>query len=143
MRIRTGRARGLGSLRVLLLAFSVHVFVISGDAQAQSNSFANGSFVAVHPGVAPVAVAPPLGHLDGRNSAGWNTGYSAVTSSYERPSRLGGIYGVGDTVPWREGRSGAVACRVRRAYWRFNHRTAGFIRIPMGGLAAARGRVGL
>jgi hypothetical protein len=98
MRIRTGRARGLGSLRVLLLAFSVHVFVISGDAQAQSNSFANGSFVAVHPGVAPVVVAPPLGHLDGRNSAGWNTGYSAVTSSYERPSRLGGIYGVGDTV---------------------------------------------
>jgi hypothetical protein len=76
----------------------VCVLVLPQDAFTQHPSFGSGSFVAIHPGVAPIVVAPPVGQVDGRNSAGWNTGYSAVTSSYERPSRLGSIYGVGDTV---------------------------------------------
>lgn len=73
--------------------------VTLGDiSQAQSGSVFSGSFVAVHPGVALVVVAAPRGAVDAHNSARWNTGYSAVTSSYERPSRLGGILGVGNTV---------------------------------------------
>jgi hypothetical protein len=86
-----GLARGWCVLLVWLVG-------APGAAFGQHTSFGSSSFVAIHPGVAPVVVAPPVAHVDGRNSAGWSTGYSAVTSSYERPSRLGGVFGVGDTV---------------------------------------------
>jgi hypothetical protein len=86
--------------RLIKVAYVVFVcvFGVPPYAFTQQPSFQSGPFVAVHPGVAPVVVAPPVARVDGRNSAGWNTGYSAVTSSYERPSRLGSIYGVGETV---------------------------------------------
>lgn len=98
MRIGVRYAKEVKALRGFLCVLCVVSSVGIGNACAQTNPFVSSSFVAVHPGVAPVVVAPPIGHVDGRNSAGWNTGYSAVTSSYERPSRLGSIYGVGDTV---------------------------------------------
>lgn len=79
-------------------AVCVALVTCAQGSHAQSGSAFSGTFVAVHPGVAPVVVAPPRGGIGTSNSAGWNTGYSAVTSSYERPSRLGGVFGVGDTV---------------------------------------------
>jgi hypothetical protein len=82
----------------MVWAVCVALVMLIDVSYAQSGSVFSGSVVAVHPGVAPVVVAPPRGVVDVPNSAGWNTGYSAVTSSYERPSRLGGILGVGDTV---------------------------------------------
>jgi len=48
--------------------------------------------------VAPPVAAPfPLG-VGERNSAGWNTGYSAVTSTSERPNPLGHALGGSRTV---------------------------------------------
>lgn len=93
---RYGKNPSLLGVRVLLMC--VCSCPSSRDVAAQSNPFGSPSVVAVHPGVAPVVVAPPLGGVGGRNSAGWNTGYSAVTSSYERPSRLGEGFGVNGFV---------------------------------------------
>jgi hypothetical protein len=98
MRIGVRCAKDVRALCGFVCVLCVVSSVGIGNARAQTNPIVSSSFVAVHPGVAPVVVAPPIGHVDGRNSAGWNTGYSAVTSSYERPRRLGSIYGVGDTV---------------------------------------------
>jgi hypothetical protein len=94
--IRCGRNRGL--LRSTVLFMCACACLSSGDAAAQSNSFGSASVVAVHPGVAAVVVAPPVGVMGARNLAGWNTGYSAVTSAYERPSRLGDGFGVNGVV---------------------------------------------
>ena len=48
--------------------------------------------------VAPPVIVPPLARYGVANSAGWNTGYSAVTSTYERPNPLGYALGGSRTV---------------------------------------------
>lgn len=52
----------------------------------------------VQQGASQVAILPPVGGVGGRNTAGWNTGYSVVTSTHERANPLGGVWGGSDTV---------------------------------------------
>ena len=54
----------------------------------------------VHQGGTHIAVVPQVGGGDfnGRNSAGWGTGYSVVTSTVERRNPFGGAWGTSDTV---------------------------------------------
>lgn len=52
----------------------------------------------VQQGASQVAILPPVGGVGERNTAGWNTGYSVVTSSRERANPLGGVWGGSDTV---------------------------------------------
>lgn len=58
---------------------------------------ANGVTV-VHQGASQIAIVPPPGGLGERNSAGWGTGYSVVTSTQERPNPLGYALGGSKTV---------------------------------------------
>jgi hypothetical protein len=46
----------------------------------------------------PVIVAPPPARFDTTNTAGFTTGYSVITSTYERPDPLGHALGGGETV---------------------------------------------
>lgn len=54
----------------------------------------------VHQGGAHIAVVPQVGggDFEGRNSAGWDTGYSVVTSTAERRNPFAGAWGTDDTV---------------------------------------------
>jgi hypothetical protein len=65
-------------------------------AFAQGYPVAGGTFV--QHGASQVAILPPVGGVDGRNSAGWGTGYSVVTSTQERSNPLGAAWGGSDTV---------------------------------------------
>ena len=58
---------------------------------------ANGVTV-VHQGASQIAVVPPPGGLGERNSAGWGTGYSVVTSTQERPNPFGRALGGSDSI---------------------------------------------
>ncbi len=64
------------------------------QAHAQTTIINSGS-----PGVVTVVpVRPGLHELGRRNSLGWDTGYSAITTTSERPSLLGRSWGGSDTI---------------------------------------------
>lgn len=52
----------------------------------------------VQQGPGQVAILPPVGGVGDRNSAGWSTGYSVVTSTQERSNPLGRMLGGSDSV---------------------------------------------
>lgn len=52
----------------------------------------------VQQGTNQVAILPPVGGVGERNTAGWSTGYSVVTSTHERANPLGQLLGGSDTV---------------------------------------------
>jgi len=62
-------------------------------AQNSRTGTASVGVVTVVP-VAPHVLAPQ----EGRNSLGWNTGYSAITTTSERPNIFGRAWGGSDTV---------------------------------------------
>jgi len=68
-----------------------------------AQSYPSQGVAVVHPGVGQIAIVPPGGGAGvfgrgERNSAGWNTGYSVVTSTQERHNPLASIFGGSDTV---------------------------------------------
>ena len=65
-------------------------------ALAQGYPLAGGTVI--HQGGNQLAVVPQIGALPERNSAGWTTGYSVVTSTEERRNPLGSLMGGSDTV---------------------------------------------
>jgi len=66
----------------------------STSLHAQSTVIASGS-----PGVVTVIpLGPGIGAPAERNSFGWNTGYSAITTTSERPNPLGAALGGSDTI---------------------------------------------
>ena len=48
--------------------------------------------------VAPQVIAPPPVRFDTTNTAGYGTGYSVITSTYERPNPLGHALGGSETI---------------------------------------------
>lgn len=48
--------------------------------------------------VTVVPIGPGIGAPGQRNSLGWNTGYSAITTTSERPNLLGRGFGGSDTI---------------------------------------------
>jgi hypothetical protein len=66
----------------------------SQNIEAQTTIISSGS-----PGVVTVVpVRPGIDALGTRNSLGWNTGYTAITTTAERPSILGRTWGGSDTI---------------------------------------------
>lgn len=63
---------------------------------AQGYPLAGGTIV--HQGANQVAIVPQVSGIPERNSAGWTTGYSVVTSTEERRNPLGSLMGGSDTV---------------------------------------------
>lgn len=68
-----------------------------------AQSYPSQGVAVVHPGVGQIAIVPPgggAGVFGGaeRNSAGWNTGYSVVTSTQERRNPSAWLFGGSDTV---------------------------------------------
>jgi len=77
------------------LALNATLIVSATCASAQTSRYGSGSagVVTVVP-VAPQALSPH----GGQNSLGWSTGYSAVTTTSERPNIFGRAWGGSDTV---------------------------------------------
>lgn len=74
----------------LLTVATAHI----DPAHAQTTVIGHGS-----PGVVTVIpVGPGLGTPGQRNRLGWNTGYSAITTTSERPNILGRTWGESDTI---------------------------------------------
>ena len=63
------------------------------SAQAQTSAFGSGNGVVTVVPIDPNALRPGE-----RNSLGWNTGYSAITTNSERPNVLGRSFGGSDTI---------------------------------------------
>jgi len=79
-------------MRVILFL----LFMVPSVVFAQG--YAPNGVTVVHQGAGQIAVVPPPVGLGERNSAGWGTGYSVVTSTQERPNPLGRALGGSDTV---------------------------------------------
>lgn len=79
-------------MRVLFVLF----LIMPCLASAQGHPGSGRTFV--QQGASQVAILPPVGGVGDRNSAGWGTGYSVVTSTQERANPLGRALGGSDTV---------------------------------------------
>jgi hypothetical protein len=81
-------------MRYLLLA------LLSIPSLVFAQGFPSNGLAVVHQGGSHIAVVPQVGRGDfeGPNSAGWNTGYSVVTSTVERRNPFAGAWGTDDTV---------------------------------------------
>jgi hypothetical protein len=92
--LNTGRKRP--STDAYWKAVATTLLILSatdGSAQTSRVGSASVGVVTVVP-VAPHVIAPQ----GGRNSLGWNTGYSAITTTSERPNIFGRTWGGSDTV---------------------------------------------
>ena len=65
------------------------LFIFLPSLAAAQEALYSGRTVVQHQ-VGQIAVLPPPGGIGHRNSAGWNTGYSVVTSIQERDNPFSG-----------------------------------------------------
>jgi hypothetical protein len=79
---------------MIIIVCLTHPTLVINRANAQTTIINSGS-----PGVFTVVPVRPGLHEPGqRNSLGWDTGYSAITTTSERPSLLGRSWGGSDTI---------------------------------------------
>jgi hypothetical protein len=78
---------------IALLAMIGSCLCFESVAYAQSSGFGSGNGVVTVVPIAPGALMPAE-----RNSLGWNTGYSAITTTSERPNIFGRSRGGSDTI---------------------------------------------
>lgn len=72
--------------------------ILSIPLSVSAQGFPVSDRTIVHQGANQIAVLPPVGGVGDRNSAGWGTGYSVVTSTQERVNPLGRAFGGSDSV---------------------------------------------
>jgi hypothetical protein len=89
------RTRHMTRIIQAIASLPLSCLCLAHTALAQSSALgsATGSGVVTVVPIAPSALAPGQ-----RNSVGWNTGYSAITTTSERPNILGRAFGGSDTI---------------------------------------------
>jgi hypothetical protein len=79
-------------IAISILFSSTTIYGVSAHAQTTVINSGNSGVITVVP------IRPGLDELGRRNSLGWNTGYSAITTTSERPSLLGRGLGGSNTI---------------------------------------------
>lgn len=85
---------------IFFLVLSPFASLLNADAQYPYPSFvqSNNGYNPQPVVIAPQVIAPPPVRFDNTNTAGFHTGYSVVTSTYERPNPLGHALGGSETI---------------------------------------------
>lgn len=81
-------------LFIVATAFVANIAICADSSLAQTTVINSGSSGVI----TVVPVRPGLNEPGQRNSLGWNTGYSAITTTSERPSIFGRSWGGSDTI---------------------------------------------